>query len=89
MSTSVPTAASGSSGISRSWPGRSGSARRAGGGGFIFKGSGFYATDYRSESYTKAAKAEKDAASPPKAESAPKTETPPKKDKKADTAASK
>lgn len=26
------------------------------GGGFIFKGSGFYQTDYRSESYTKAAK---------------------------------
>jgi putative FmdB family regulatory protein len=29
-----------------------------GGGGVIFKGSGFYATDYRSESYKKAAKAE-------------------------------
>ncbi len=33
------------------------------GGGVIFKGSGFYETDYRSESYTKAAKAEKEAAS--------------------------
>ena len=31
------------------------------GGGVIFKGSGFYGTDYRSESYQKAAKAEKDA----------------------------
>lgn len=34
------------------------------GAGIIFKGSGFYETDYRSESYTKAAKAEKDAATP-------------------------
>jgi putative FmdB family regulatory protein len=32
------------------------------GAGIIFKGSGFYQTDYRSESYKKAAKAEKDAA---------------------------
>ena len=33
--------------------------RRIGaGGGIIFKGSGFYQTDYRSESYKKAAKAE-------------------------------
>jgi len=29
------------------------------GGGLIFKGSGFYATDYRSDSYKKAAKEEK------------------------------
>ena len=29
------------------------------GGGVIFKGSGFYETDYRSESYQKAAKDEK------------------------------
>jgi putative FmdB family regulatory protein len=29
------------------------------GAGIIFKGSGFYQTDYRSESYTKAAKKEK------------------------------
>jgi putative FmdB family regulatory protein len=36
-------------------------ARRIGtGGGIIFKGSGFYQTDYRSESYKKAAKAESD-----------------------------
>ncbi len=32
------------------------------GGGVIFKGSGFYATDYRSEQYKKEAKREKDAA---------------------------
>jgi putative FmdB family regulatory protein len=31
------------------------------GGGVIFKGSGFYQTDYRSESYKKAAEAEKSA----------------------------
>ncbi len=30
------------------------------GGGVIFKGSGFYQTDYRSESYKKAAKADKE-----------------------------
>ena len=34
------------------------------GGGLLFKGSGFYTTDYRSEGYHKAAKAD----SPPKAE---------------------
>ncbi|MDR2592622.1 MAG: hypothetical protein LBC59_07440 [Chitinispirillales bacterium] len=33
------------------------------GAGFIFKGSGFYSTDYRSESYKKAAKS--DGAAPP------------------------
>jgi len=33
------------------------------GSGVIFKGSGFYQTDYRSDSYQKAAKAEKDSAS--------------------------
>ena len=31
------------------------------GAGIIFKGSGFYATDYRSESYKKAARKERDA----------------------------
>ncbi len=38
------------------------------GASIIFKGSGFYATDYRSESYKKAAKAESDAASGKKSE---------------------
>ena len=33
------------------------------GGGIIFKGSGFYQTDYRSDSYKKAQKAEKDSSS--------------------------
>lgn len=36
------------------------SRRISGGGGLIFKGSGFYQTDYRSESYKKAAKSEKE-----------------------------
>ncbi len=31
----------------------------SGGAGILFKGSGFYITDYRSESYKKAAEAEK------------------------------
>lgn len=35
------------------------------GGGVIFKGSGFYQTDYRSESYKKAADADKPAAPKP------------------------
>jgi len=34
------------------------------GAGVIFKGSGFYQTDYRSESYKSAAKAESDGAKP-------------------------
>ena len=34
------------------------------GGGVIFKGNGFYATDYRSESYKKAEKSEKTTAAP-------------------------
>lgn len=40
----------------------------SGGGGLIFKGSGFYITDYRSDSYKKGADAEKPAASSPKSE---------------------
>ena len=35
------------------------------GAGFLFKGSGFYETDYRSESYKKAAKADKENTSTP------------------------
>jgi len=38
------------------------------GAGIIFKGSGFYETDYRSESYKKAAKAEAETASGGKAD---------------------
>ena len=32
----------------------------SGGSGFLFKGSGFYTTDYRSENYKKAAKKDKE-----------------------------
>lgn len=35
-----------------------------GGGGFIFKGSGFYATDYRSDSYKKRESEEKKPSTP-------------------------
>jgi len=38
------------------------------GAGIIFKGSGFYETDYRSDSYTKAAEAEKNAGKESKGE---------------------
>ena len=48
------------------------------GAGLIFKGSGFYITDYRSEGYKSAAKSE---ASSGKGDSAPKTETPAKSSK--------
>ena len=41
------------------------------GGAVLFKGSGFYLTDYRSDSYKKGAKAEKDA----KADSSKKSES--------------
>jgi putative FmdB family regulatory protein len=57
------------------------------GAGIIFKGSGFYETDYRSEGYKKAAKAEQEAASGKSSDrSADATAT---KDKSSDTAASK
>lgn len=45
------------------------------GGGIIFKGSGFYQTDYRSTSYEKGAKADKP---PEKAESKPEKKSEPK-----------
>ena len=45
----------------------------------LFKGSGFYETDYRSESYKSGEKAEKDAAKPPeKKDDTAKTDTPAK-----------
>lgn len=48
------------------------------GAGFIFKGSGFYITDYRSDAYKAAAKKDSEAASSPPspAPSAPATSTP-------------
>ena len=44
----------------------------SGGSGFLFKGSGFYATDYRSEGYRKKQQSEQGAAKAPRPESAPK-----------------
>ncbi|MEN8375461.1 MAG: zinc ribbon domain-containing protein [Gemmatimonadota bacterium] len=41
--------------------GRDGERRLSGGAGLLFKGSGFYTTDYRSESYKRAAASEADA----------------------------
>jgi putative FmdB family regulatory protein len=40
------------------------------GAAIIFKGSGFYQTDYRSESYKSGAKADENKAAPPKADAA-------------------
>jgi putative FmdB family regulatory protein len=58
------------------------------GAGILFKGSGFYQTDYRSAAYEKAAKAESPAAETPKSDApaaakpdAPKTSDKPAKDK--------
>lgn len=56
------------------------------GAGILFKGSGFYQTDYRSESYKKAANAEKPSqpSESPKSDSSTKAEVKPS-EKKADT----
>ncbi|MDD2236067.1 MAG: zinc ribbon domain-containing protein [Kiritimatiellae bacterium] len=59
------------------------------GAGFLFKGSGFYATDYRSDSYKNAQKAEHSAASETKKESPPATSAAPASDTKKKTAKAK
>jgi len=46
------------------------------GAALIFKGSGFYLTDYRSEGYKKAAKAEKDSSGGVKSDSGAKSDAP-------------
>ncbi len=48
-----------------------------GGSGILFKGSGFYATDYRSESYRKAERAERNPAKEPEVKSPASTGTVP------------
>jgi putative FmdB family regulatory protein len=61
------------------------SARRVitSGAGVIFKGSGFYQTDYRSKSYTEAAKKEAESKSPPPSPAPEKTaKNPPAKKEK-------
>ena len=45
----------------------------SGGAGFLYKGSGFYTTDYRSESYKSAARKEKEAVSKPADDSSKKS----------------
>jgi len=53
------------------------------GAGLVFKGSGFYLTDYRSKSYTEAAKQDSAPAAKPAAETpAPAAPEPPAKPKK-------
>ena len=49
------------------------------GAGVVFKGSGFYETDYRSDSYKKSEKAEKDSG---KSKESSKIESSPKKESK-------
>ncbi len=44
------------------------------GAAILFKGSGFYLTDYRSDSYKKAAAADASSSAPPKAENSGKSE---------------
>ena len=60
------------------------------GAGVIFKGSGFYQTDYRSDSYKKAAAADKKAAEPKTStKGEKKTESKSTSDKKSDNKTSK
>ncbi len=60
------------------------------GAGVIFQGSGFYQTDYRSDSYKKAAEAEKKAAEPKTStKGEKKTESKSTSDKKSDSNTSK
>lgn len=50
------------------------------GSGFLFKGSGFYATDYRSKGYTDAKKKDEQASSPKTPSGKPSGSGPPTKD---------
>ena len=60
------------------------------GAGVIFKGSGFYQTDYRSDSYKKAAEADKKASEPKTStKGEKKTESKSTSDKKSDSNTSK
>ena len=55
------------------------------GAGLIFKGSGFYETDYRSESYKKGAESEKPKTESPKTDSKTETKTETKAETKTET----
>ncbi len=60
------------------------------GSGVIFKGSGFYQTDYRSDSYKKAAEADKKSSEPKTSKKdGKKTKSESKPDKKSDSGSSK
>jgi predicted nucleic acid-binding Zn ribbon protein len=60
------------------------------GSGVIFKGSGFYQTDYRSDSYKKAAEADKKSSEPTTSKKdGKKTKSESKPDKKSDSGSSK
>jgi putative FmdB family regulatory protein len=61
----------------------------SGGAGLIFKGSGFYTTDYRSEGYKQAAKKESDAAKPSGGDSKPSSSGATKPAAKAETKSTK
>lgn len=50
----------------------------SGGGGILFKGSGFYATDYRSKEYKSEAKQEKESVAPAKEDSGKQKSSKPK-----------
>jgi putative FmdB family regulatory protein len=59
--------------------------KMSGGAGLLFKGSGFYITDYRSEGYKQSAKKDSEASKPaaaPASDSKPKPESKPKSTKK-------
>ena len=58
------------------------------GGGIIFKGSGFYQTDYRSESYKKGASADKKTSETTKSETSSGSESSKKSDSASSTAKS-
>lgn len=55
------------------------------GAGLIFKGSGFYITDYRSEGYKESAKKDKDSSSDKSDSTSDKSKKSEKKEKKTDT----
>lgn len=65
----------------RKCPACGGRARRqiSGGAGFLFKGEGFYQTDYRSAEYQSRAKADEETGTPEKKPDTKSTEAPPEK----------
>ncbi|MEE2708737.1 MAG: FmdB family zinc ribbon protein [Gemmatimonadota bacterium] len=60
----------------------------SGGGGFLFRGDGFYTTDYRSESYKKSEKADNDSSAGSKDKDSSKKDTSKSESKKTDSSTS-